>query len=103
MKEVIQKTCTETVLVTDVDTYNIYAFQGHSSIFKAHRVDGNKYAFVDMDTCEFYANGVHNGLKACIKEALDDDYEVFEFTSGKEFFKWALEVREKEDEEDEMV
>ena len=35
-------------------------FKGTSSSYKLHRVDGNKYAFVDLNSIECYADGEFN-------------------------------------------
>ena len=88
MKEVITNICTEKVLLNEVDIYKIYAFKGCTNIYKAHRVENDKYAFIDMETSTFYANDVHNSLQKLIKNTIDNGNEVFEFANLEEFIEW---------------
>lgn len=88
MKEVITNICTEKVLLNEVDIYKIYAFKGYQNIYKAHRVEDDKYAFIDMETSSFYANDIHDSLQKLIKDTIKDGNEVFEFCNLEEFIEW---------------
>ena len=88
MKEVITNICTEKVLLNEVDIYKIYAFKGYSNIYKAHRVEKDRYAFIDMESSNFYANDVHDSLQKLIKNTIDNGNEVFEFANFEEFIEW---------------
>lgn len=89
MKQVIQGVNKKIVLVEDVDSFNIYAFKSNSGeVYKAHRVQGGLYAFVDMATSQCYANDVHSSLQKLIEYTLATGYEVFEFDNFKEFVEW---------------
>lgn len=88
MKKVIPDNCTGKVLLNEVNTHKIYAFKGYQNIYKAHRVEDDKYAFIDMETSNFYANDVHNSLQKLIKYTIEDGDEVFEFSDLEEFIAW---------------
>jgi len=56
-----------------------------SSIYKLHRVDSVKYAFVDMDTSECYATGTFDATEA--KKYIRDDSDVKVFNNFQEALK----------------
>lgn len=88
MKKVVKNNNEYTVSLKNVDTFKIYAFKGLSGIYKAHRVQGGLYTFVDMATSQCYANDVHSSLQNLIEHTLDKGYEVFEFYDLDEFVEW---------------
>jgi hypothetical protein len=99
MKEVVKTMCTEKITVNDIDNFNIYAFKGHKTVYKAHRVGNSQYAFLDLATSEFYANDVHSTLANLIKYTLNKGIAVYEFESVSDFAEWVLyEVGENDDE-----
>lgn len=88
MKRVILDNCTAKVCLNEVASHKLYAFKGYQNIYKAHRVADDKYAFIDMESSNFYANDIHDSLQKLIKETIEDGDEVFEFSDLEEFIKW---------------
>lgn len=81
-----------TVALSDIDPDGkIYVFKGASDcIYKLHRVSGDKYAFIGMNDCICYANGVFDSPEEAIKETTRFHNLVYEFEDLEEFCEWVL-------------
>lgn len=88
MKEVIKTVNAYQVALEDVDDDYIYAFKGITSIFKAHRVSEDAFAFVSLADSKCYGNGVYASLEKLIGHALTYGNRVFEFKDCAEFVEW---------------
>jgi hypothetical protein len=88
MKRVVIELNVPNVALMDVDDDNIYTFKGCTDIYKAHRIEDDKFAFVSLNDSKCYANGIYDSLEKLIEYTLLDDDEVFEFVDFKEFVEW---------------
>ena len=88
MKRVVKNSNTDTVSLKNVDEDNIYVFKEYSDIYKAHRIEDDKFAFISLADSKCYANGIYNSLEELIEHTLSDDKEVFEFDVFEEFVEW---------------
>lgn len=88
MKRVVTELNVYNVALTDVDDNNIYTFKGYDDIYKAHRIEDDKFAFVCLNDSKCYANGIHDSLEKLIGHTLRAGDEVFEFNNFKEFVEW---------------
>lgn len=88
MKRVVTELDVTKVVLTDVDDDNIYTFKGCDDIYKAHRIEDDKFAFVCLNDSKCYANGIYDSLEELIGHTLRAGDEVFEFVGFKEFVEW---------------
>lgn len=87
MKRVVTDNNDNYVLLKDVDVDNIYVFKGYSDIYKAHRIEDDKFAFISLADSKCYANGIYSSLQTLIEHTLFGE-EVFEFVDFTEFVEW---------------
>ena len=88
MKRVVKDQDDKYVLLQNVDADNIYVFKGYSTIYKAHRIGDDKFAFVSLDDSNCFANGIHDSLEKLIGQTLFYNDEVLEFEYFAEFVEW---------------
>ena len=70
MKRVVTDNNDNYVLLKDVDVDNIYVFKGYSDIYKAHRIEDDKFAFISLADSKCYANGIYSSLQTLIEHTL---------------------------------
>ena len=87
MKRVVKDQNDNYVSLQNVDEDNIYVFKGYSDIYKAHRIEDDKFAFVSLANSKCWANGIYNSLQTLIEHTLFCD-EVLEFEDFEEFVEW---------------
>lgn len=81
MKNVVEKTATNEVLIDNIDPYSkIYASE---PFYKLHRING-QWMFCSLEGSVGGGTGVYNTAKEAIRS-------VYEFETAKEFLQWALE------------
>jgi ferredoxin-fold anticodon binding domain-containing protein len=88
MKRVVTDKHDNYVLLQEVDADNIYVFKGYSDIYKAHRIEDDKFAFISLADSKCWANGIYNSLEKLIENTLLGDDEVLEFEDFDEFVDW---------------
>lgn len=88
MKRVVTDKHDNYVLLQDVDADNIYVFKGYSDIYKAHRIEDDKFAFISLADSKCYANGIHDSLEKLVEHTLWAGDEVLEFEDFDDFVDW---------------
>jgi hypothetical protein len=90
MKKVIKGEEAQVVTLANIDERKIYACVSYDTIYKAHRVDDDRWAFISMEESICWANGDYSSLREVIKSKIGSN-SIYEFDTTKEFLKWALE------------